>query len=265
MALPTILERIIARKAEEVTARAQRTSLGVLETRAQEADPTRGFAAALEGAVTAGRPAVIAEIKKASPSRGVIRPDFDPATIAQQYTLAGAAALSVLTDEDFFQGHDRYLQHARAACGLPVLRKDFVIDPYQVVEARAIGADCVLLIVAVLGDAQLAELAACAQAFGLDVLVEVHDERELERALALEPRLLGINNRDLHSFETRLDTTWRLLGLVPSGSLLITESGIHDPADVAAMRERGVNAFLVGESLMRAQDPGAALRHLFGL
>jgi indole-3-glycerol phosphate synthase len=215
--------------------------------------------------LAAGHPGVIAEIKKASPSKGVIREDFDPTAIASSYEAAGAACLSVLTDVDFFQGADAYLQQARAASSLPVLRKDFVVDPYQVYEARAIGADCILLIVAALGNAGglMKDLEALALALDMDVLVEVHNRGELDLALELQSPLLGINNRDLHTFSTSLDTTLDLLAQVPAERLLVTESGIHHRADVDAMRSHGVNAFLVGEAFMRAPDPGLALQELF--
>jgi indole-3-glycerol phosphate synthase len=261
---PTFLRRILARKREEVAARKAVMSLASLEQRRAEQTPSRGFAAALVRRVAAGEPAVIAEVKKASPSKGVIRADFRPGEIAASYGRGGATCLSVLTDVDFFQGSDLYLEEARAACELPVLRKDFIIDPYQVVEARAVGADAILLIVAALDDQRLRELEHCARDFGLDVLVEVHDRAELERALALDTPLVGINNRDLHSFETRLEATLELLPLIPSDRLAITESGIHTREDIALMRERGVHAFLVGEAFMRAEEPGDKLRELFG-
>ncbi|MBP8284317.1 MAG: indole-3-glycerol phosphate synthase TrpC, partial [Chromatiaceae bacterium] len=210
-----------------------------------------------------GQPAVIAEIKKASPSKGVLRADFHPAEIARSYERGGAACLSVLTDVDFFQGCDAYLQEARAACALPVIRKDFILDPYQVLEARVLGADCILLIAACLTDVQMRELNALALELGMDVLIEVHDRAELERALPLPGRLIGINNRDLRSFQVSLDTTLGLIDAIPPERLLVTESGILDRADVARMRARGVNAFLVGEAFMRADDPGAELRRLF--
>ena len=260
---PDILRRIIRHKAREVSERAERTPLRVLGERAEAQAAPRGFTAALESRIEAGEPAIVAELKKASPSRGVLREDFDPDAIARDYTAGGAAALSVLTDETFFQGADRHLVEARAASGLPVLRKDFVIDAWQVYEARALGADCILLIVAALGDAQLNELAGLAAHLGMDVLVEVHDAAELERAAHLEPLLLGINNRDLRTFETTLDTTLNLLGRIPAGRTVITESGIHTRADVARMRAAGVHGFLVGEAFMRAGDPGARLRELF--
>ena len=235
MSVPTVLEKIIARKLEEVAERSRRIGLAELEQQAAIADPVRGFAAALEQRVNAKEPAVIAEVKKASPSKGVIRDPFLPAEIAAGYEAGGAACLSVLTDIDFFQGADAYLQQARAACSLPVIRKDFMIDPYQVVEARALGADCILLIVAALDDARMHELAAVAKAHGLDVLVEVHDGDELERALRLETPLVGINNRNLHTFEVSLETTLDLLPRVPKDRLVITESGILNRADVELM------------------------------
>jgi indole-3-glycerol phosphate synthase len=227
-------------------------------------EPPRGFRAALQERLDAGRPAVIAEIKKASPSKGLLREDFDPAAIARGYAAHGAACLSVLTDVDFFQGADAYLQQAREACSLPVLRKDFVIDVYQIEESRALGADCILLIVSALDDAQLRHLYRQARHLGMDVLVEVHDLAELERALALGADLIGINNRSLRSFETRIETTLELRAAVPEGVLLVTESGIHEPADVARLLAAGVHAFLVGEAFMRAPDPGEALTRLFG-
>ena len=260
---PTILRKILARKAEEVRERRARVSLASLESQITEQGATRGFTAAMAARVAAQAPAVIAEVKKASPSKGVIREDFHPAGIAASYQAGGATCLSVLTDIDFFQGEDLYLQQARAACDLPVIRKDFTVDPYQVVEARAIGADAILLIVAALADEQMRELAHAAAEVGLDVLVEVHDRAELERALELETPLLGINNRDLHSFEMRLDTTLELLPHIPEGKVVVTESGIHTPADVALMREHDVHAFLVGEAFMRAPEPGEKLKELF--
>ncbi len=223
----------------------------------------RGFAAALRARVAAGQPAVIAEIKKASPSKGVLREDFHPADIARRYERGGAACLSVLTDRDFFQGCDEYLQEARAACRLPVIRKDFILDPYQVLEARLLGADCILLIAACLDDTRMAELNAQALELGMDVLIEVHDRAELERALPLPGQLIGINNRDLRSFRVSLDTTLGLLDAIPPDRLLVTESGILAAADVALMHAHGVHAFLVGEAFMRAADPGAALGQLF--
>ena len=312
-----ILQRILARKVEEIAERRARVPLAELSARVADVASTRGFAAALEAKIEAGAPAVIAEIKKASPSQGVIRDDFDPAAIARSYASAGAACLSVLTDADFFQGSEAYLQQARAACDLPVLRKGFTIDAYQVYEARAIGADCILLIVAALGDAALLELALLAAELDLDVLVEVRNEAELERALDIpapsigralrsqnekmdegqipliapaqrgstghatgeiataqarlrptHPKagrlLVGINNRNLHTFETSLDTTLRLCAHVRDDRLLVTESGIHTQDDVARLRAAGVNVFLVGEAFMRASDPGLELARLFG-
>jgi indole-3-glycerol phosphate synthase len=260
---PDILRRIIARKHEEVAERSRRVDLATLRSRATAMPARRPFVDALVGRVAGGGAAVIAEIKRASPSKGIIREQFDPAAIAASYARAGATCLSVLTDVDFFQGSDDALVAARAACTLPVIRKDFLVDPYQVVEARCIGADCVLLIVSALGPQQLVDLNGLAQELGLDVLVEVHDGEELERALALQPRLVGINNRNLHTFHTTLQVTWDLQARVPQGTLLVTESGILERADVQAMRARGVNAFLVGEAFMRAEDPGAALQALF--
>ncbi len=261
-----ILEKILARKREEVDARRARVSQAELAARCAGADPVRGFAAALQRRIVAGEAAVIAEVKKASPSKGLIRADFDPAQIARSYEAGGAACLSVLTDVDFFQGADAYLQAARAACALPVLRKDFTLDAYQVYEARALGADCILLIVAALDDAQLHDLSALARSIGLNVLVEVHDAGELARALALPADaglLLGVNNRNLRSFEVSLDTTLALRESLPPGRGLVTESGIHTREDVARMRQAGVHAFLIGEAFMRAAEPGAELARLF--
>lgn len=259
----TILERIVERKREEIQAGQQRYSLGELEAMADNQRKARGFARSLYASVAAGRPAVIAEIKKASPSKGLIREDFDPVDIARRYEAAGASALSVLTDQDFFQGHEDYLRAARNAVSLPVLRKDFIIDPWQVFETRAMGADAVLLIVAALSDAQLDQLYHAAQRAGCDVLVEVHTADELARALKLDIELIGINNRDLHTFDTRLDTTLELAEQVPGDHLVITESGIHTRDDVRLMRKNGINGFLVGEAFMKAEDPGAALKALF--
>jgi len=259
-----ILQRILARKREEIDDRRARVSERDLQRRLADAPPVRGFGAALRAKVAAGSAAVIAEIKKASPSKGVMRADFRPAEIAASYAAGGAACLSVLTDVDFFQGADAYLQQARASCALPVLRKDFTVDAYQVYEARALGADCILLIVAALEDRDLRELATLAQSLGLDVLVEVHDGAELDRALATGTTLIGINNRNLRTFDTHLETTLELRDRVPAERLLVTESGIHTRADVAQMRAAGVHAFLVGEAFMRADDPGAALATVFG-
>jgi len=261
--MSNILQRIVARKREEVATRQAKVPLVELRARAHDAPPPRGFAATIETQIAQGRAAVIAEIKKASPSRGIIRADFDPVAIARNYATHGAACLSVLTDMDFFQGADSHLHQARAACNLPVLRKDFTIDPYQVLEARALGADCILLIVAVLSDTQLTELAGLAADIGLDVLIEVHDANELERALPVPAPLLGINNRDLRTFNTTLETTLSLRDKVPVDRRLVTESGIHSAEDVAQMRASGVDAFLIGEALLRESDPGAALTRLF--
>ncbi|WP_285276134.1 indole-3-glycerol phosphate synthase TrpC [Halopseudomonas bauzanensis] len=263
MSLPTILENIVARKYEEVKENRARVSLDELQRLAASADAPRSFAQALRQRATAQQPAVIAEVKKASPSKGVIRENFNPAEIAVSYQQGGAACLSVLTDIDFFQGHPEYLQQARAACDLPVIRKDFMVDPYQVVEARAMGADCILLIVASLEDGQMAELNAAAVELGMDVLVEVHDGAELDRALRLDTPLVGINNRNLHTFEVSLDTTLQLLPRVPADRLAVTESGILTRADVELMLDNGVYSFLVGEAFMRASDPGAELKRLF--
>lgn len=261
---PDILNKILARKREEIEARHKRVSLDELRSRAADADAARGFIEALRSRIAEGDAAVIAEIKKASPSKGLLREDFDPPAIAASYARGGAACLSVLTDVDFFQGADAYLQQARAACALPVLRKDFTIDPYQVYEARVLGADCILLIVSALDDARLAELLLLAHELNLDVLVEVHDLEELERTLLLPATLIGINNRNLRTFETRLETTLDLLPRIPAEKLVVTESGIHTPEDVRLMRDHGVHTFLVGEAFMRAEDPGARLAELFG-
>ena len=258
-----ILTTILARKADEIAERSARVPLADLRARVADAPPTRGFADALNAMIAQGDPAVIAEVKKASPSKGVIRPDFRPADIAVSYEFGGAACLSVLTDVDFFQGADDYLRQARDACTLPVLRKDFTVDPYQVYEARALGADCILLIVAALDDGQLVDLSGLAMQLGMDVLVEVHDIDELERALQVPVPLVGINNRNLRTFEVGLGTTLAMKDAVPKDRLLVTESGILVPEDVATMRDAGVNAFLVGETFMRAEEPGEALRQLF--
>lgn len=264
MAKSDILEKIITTKAQEVIAAQVGRPFATVDADARAQPPARGFARALRETVAAGRPAVIAEIKKASPSKGVIRDAFDPPAIAASYERAGAACLSVLTDKPFFQGDAQYLVAARAACALPALRKEFVVDPYQVAESRALGADAILLIVAALEDPQMAELEACAHGYGMDVLVEIHDAQELERALRLATPLLGINNRNLRNFSVTLDTTFNLLPKVPADRLVVTESGIATPRDVTLMREHGVHAFLVGEAFMRAPDPGAALTALFG-
>ena len=257
----TILERILEVKRGEIAAAQERSPLAAVEIIARKASAPRDFV----GALRAKKPAVIAEIKKASPSRGVLREDFDPAAIAASYERAGAACLSVLTDEQFFQGSAGHLAAARNACGLPVLRKDFVIEPYQVFESRGFGADCILLIVACLKKDEMLELERVAKRLGMAVLVEVHDATELETALALETPLIGVNNRDLKTFETRLETTLGLLSQIPSGRVAITESGILSPADVSRMRKAGVEAFLVGEAFMRSPQPGDALKRLFSL
>jgi indole-3-glycerol phosphate synthase len=261
--LPDILERILARKREEVDQRRRRIALAELEGLIAAGDDARGFVDSLAVRMDAGEPAVIAEVKKASPSKGVIRPDFDPAAIAAQYQAGGAACLSVLTDRDFFQGSEDDLRAARGACALPVLRKDFTIDSYQVAEARSIGADAILLIVAALEQPLLRELADAAVHYGLDVLTEVHDRAELARALELPTRLIGINNRNLRDFTTSLETTLSMLDDIPGDRLVITESAIHEREDVDRLRAAGVSGFLIGEAFMRAADPGEALRHLF--
>jgi indole-3-glycerol phosphate synthase len=260
---PDILTKIVQRKREEVAQRSTGLSLRELVQRAQAAAPVRGFGKALRDRVQAGQSAVIAEIKKASPSKGVLREDFDPAAIARSYQAGGASCLSVLTDVDFFQGADAYLQQARAACTLPVLRKDFVLDPYQVYEARTLGADCILLIVAVLEDELLVELLELAEQLGMDALLEVHDGSEMERALATRAPLIGVNNRNLRTFHTSLETTIELLPGFPPGRLLVTESGIHSREDVQLMRDNGVHVFLIGEAFMKAEDPGERLAELF--
>ncbi|MDH5357438.1 MAG: indole-3-glycerol phosphate synthase TrpC [Gammaproteobacteria bacterium] len=260
---PDILKKILHRKQEEITARSAKVSLQQMIQFAESADAPRGFVEAIEAKINAGHAAVIAEIKKASPSKGLLRENFIPADIAKSYAEHGAACLSVLTDKDFFQGDEDYLKQARAACSLPVIRKDFIIDPYQVYEARAIGADCILLIVSALNDEQLETLTNLALMLEMDVLVEVHNLEELERALLLNLPLIGINNRNLSTFDTSLDTTLSLLARIPDNHTVITESGIHSPEDVALMREHHVNGFLVGEAFMRAEDPGAQLSALF--
>ncbi len=260
---PDILDKILQTKAEEVKERSARCSIEELQEKIAQAPALRPFHGAIRENISAGQPAVIAEIKKASPSKGLIRKDFDPAKIARAYEKGGACCLSVVTDVDFFQGADEYLQSAREACQLPVIRKDFVIDPYQVYESRALGADCILLIAAVLKDREMRELSDLAESLGLDVLVEIHNREELERAHVLRCPVIGINNRDLHSFETTLQTTLRLMIDVFPDRTVITESGINSHEDVLLMRKNGVNGFLVGESLMRADDPGEKLRELF--
>jgi len=260
-----ILNKIIAVKREEIAEAINRKPLAAMRADAESRVLTRDFVGALRAKIAAGQPAVIAEIKKASPSKGVLRADFIPADIAQTYAESGAACLSVLTDKQFFQGSIDYLKQARASCSLPVLRKDFMVDPYQIYESRVMGADCILLIAACLDDAQMKALEALALSLDMAVLVEVHDEAELARALKLKTPLIGINNRNLQTFEVSLDTTLKLLGKVPADRLLVTESGIAAPEDVQRLREAKVNAFLVGEAFMRADDPGVALKQLFGI
>jgi indole-3-glycerol phosphate synthase len=266
--MSNILDKIVAVKREEIAAAQKRVPFAAMRADAESRVLTRGFEAALRRKIAAGQSAVIAEIKKASPSKGVLRADFIPADIAQSYAegdgKTSAACLSVLTDKQFFQGQTDDLKQARASCDLPVLRKDFMVDPYQIYESRAMGADCILLIAACLEDAQMAELEAIARSLDMAVLIEVHDRAELERALKLKTPLLGINNRDLRSFEVSLDTTLGMLSDVPADRLPVTESGILTKADVTRMREAGVHAFLVGEAFMRAEEPGTALAELFG-
>ena len=263
MNTPTILKKILQRKAEEVAERLATTPLQAVQQQAAEARPQRGFVSAIEKTLQAQKPAVIAEIKKASPSKGVIRENFYPDQIAISYEKGGACCLSVLTDIDFFQGSDNYLKLARQACKLPVLRKDFTIDPYQIYEARAIGADCILLIVAALEFEQMKELWQVARDIGIDVLIEVHDQNELELALQLDNKLIGINNRNLHTFETNLDTTFNLLEHIPDDRIVVTESGIHTIDHVKAMRGHDVHTFLVGEAFMKAEEPGVQLMEMF--
>jgi indole-3-glycerol phosphate synthase len=260
---PDILKKIVARKLEEINERSANISLDQLKVQLDNADAPRGFVQSLKDKIAAGQSGVIAEIKKASPSKGVLRENFVPAEIAKSYADHGAACLSVLTDVDFFQGGDAYLKQARAACSLPVIRKDFIVDPYQVYEARAMSADCILLIVACLTDRQLADLNALAMKLGMDVLIEVHDAEELERALKVPNPMIGINNRNLRTFDVSLQTTLDLLASISDDRLVVTESGIHAPEDVALMREHNVNAFLVGEASMRADEPGEKLAALF--
>lgn len=260
---PDILVKILKRKQEEIAERSAKIPLAIMQQLAEAADPVRGFVDAIARRISDGDAGVIAEIKKASPSKGLLREDFRPADIAASYEKHGAACLSVLTDRDFFQGHEEFLQQARKACSLPVIRKDFIIDPYQVFEARAISADCILLIVSALNDNQLEQLSQLAIQLGMDVLVEVHDLDELERALVLNLPLIGINNRNLRTFDTSLDTTLNLLSRIPDGHIVITESGIHTQDDVKLMRDNKVNGFLVGEAFMRAEDPGKELSNLF--
>ncbi|WP_319380290.1 indole-3-glycerol phosphate synthase TrpC [Thiomicrorhabdus sp.] len=265
MSTPTILKKIIFRKMEEIQEGCEKIPLREMKQKAlmMTTSPTRGFADALQAKLDDGQSAVIAEIKKASPSKGILRDPFDPEAIAKSYEANGAACLSVLTDRDFFQGSNEYLQQVRAAVDLPIIRKDFIIDDYQVYEARVIGADCILLIAAAIGDAQMFELTETALQLGLDVLIEVHNEEELDRALRLPLPMIGINNRDLHTFEVTLGTTLKMLDKIPDDRIVITESGILGPEDVARMREHHVNSFLVGEAFMRADNPGEKLAELF--
>lgn len=260
---PDILKKIVARKLEEIDERSASVSLDQLKAQLDDADAPRGFVQSLKDKIAAGQSGVIAEIKKASPSKGILREHFVPAEIAKSYADHGAACLSVLTDVDFFQGGDAYLKQARAACSLPVIRKDFIVDPYQVYEARAMSADCILLIVACLTDRQLRDLNALAMKLGMDVLIEVHDAEELARALKVPNPMIGINNRNLRTFDVSLQTTLDLLASISDDRLVVTESGIHAPEDVALMREHNVNAFLVGEAFMRADQPGEKLAALF--
>ncbi len=261
--IPTVLEKIVTRKFEEIAERSSQVTVDELKARIAEQSAPRGFVAALDKKIAEGQAAVIAEVKKASPSKGVIRENFYPAEIATSYEKGGAACLSVLTDKDFFQGHEDYLIEARQACRLPVIRKDFIVDEYQVYEARAIGADCILLIVACLEFERLEQLNTLAYELGMDVLVEVHDAEELQDALKLPNRLIGINNRNLHNFSTSLDTTFSLLNQIDDSRLVVTESGIHTVDDVLAMRGHSVHAFLVGEAFMRADNPGVKLLEMF--
>ncbi len=265
--LPTVLKKIVARKIEEIAERSAIKSIADFEKTIAMAEDSaqtpRGFARAMQQSIEQGRPAIIAEAKKRSPSKGLLRDPFVPADIARSYQAAGASCMSVLTDADFFEGCEDYLIEARSACKLPVIRKDFIIDPYQVFEARAIGADCILLIVSCLEERQMKELNNLAVRLGMDVLIEVHGGDELEQALSLDNQMIGINNRNLHTFEVSLDNTFDLLDRIPKGKTIITESAIHSRDDVAAMRNKNVNGFLVGEAFMRAEDPGEQLRKLF--
>jgi indole-3-glycerol phosphate synthase len=262
MAVPSILQRILQRKSEEITAGMAIASMADLAAQASDCEPPRGFVDGLRQALAKGS-AVIAEIKKASPSAGVIRKDFHPAAIARSYQSGGAACLSVLTDKDFFKGDAQYLEEARNACSLPVLRKDFIIDPWQIFESRVMGADCILLIASALEQVQMQDLLGLAKESGMDVLIEVHDEDEMERALRLDHDLIGVNNRNLNTFETSLATSERLKDMLTGDQLLVTESGIRTAGDVKRMRDSGINAFLVGEAFMREEDPGYALKRMF--
>lgn len=263
MATATILEEILAHKQGEVSAAKAEVSMAELESRIAGIDDTRGFSQALRKKVESKEPAIIAEIKKASPSKGLIREDFHPALHAKDYAENGATCLSVLTDKKFFQGDNAYLQEARAACNLPLIRKDFMIDPYQIAEAKVLGADCILLIVAALDQTQLIELASYANEISIDILVEVHNQHELERALEIDTDIIGVNNRNLHTFETNLQTTLDLAALMPVDKIVITESGINTTEDVATMIDNEIFGFLVGESFMRAEQPGCKLQELF--
>jgi indole-3-glycerol phosphate synthase len=258
----TILQEIMDHKSQEVASNSARRSLSDLESECSDGSDIRPFLQSLRQRIANREAAVIAEIKKASPSKGLIRPDFDPVFLAQDYARAGANCLSVLTDENYFQGHNDFLKQARCACTLPVLRKDFMVDPYQIVESRWLGADCILLIVAALETPLMNELASCARDLGMDILVEVHNEAELEIGLGLGTDLIGINNRDLHTFTTDLNTTYRLLPLMPENTMVITESGINQRADILAMQDHGVYGYLIGESFMRAESPGKKLRQV---
>jgi indole-3-glycerol phosphate synthase len=262
---PDILKKILAHKSEEISERKSKIPEQELKGRAGDCPPTRGFNMAIERSISEGRAAIIAEIKKASPSKGIICENFDPESIARSYENAGASCLSVLTDVDFFQGSDEHMQSARAACALPVLRKDFMIDPYQIYESRVLGADCILIIVSALLDTQMQDLVNTAEEIGLDILVEVHNREELERGMMLRTPLIGINNRNLHTFETDIETTMGLLTDVFHDRTVISESGIHTIEHVKTMRKRGVDGFLVGEAFMSAEDPGEKLRELFSL
>jgi len=260
---PTILKKIVTRKWQEIEQRQRLLKLADCKAQAFDMPATRGFVSSIENKITQNLPAIIAEIKKASPSKGVIRENFIPQDIAESYEAAGAACLSVLTDHDFFQGHEDYLQQARVASALPIIRKDFMVAPYQIYESRVVNADCILLIAACLTKDQMQELAGISNEIGLDVLVEVHNEEELQQALSLNTKLLGINNRDLHSFEVSLDNTFKLLDQIPENRIVVTESGIHTQEDVQAMQAHKVNSFLVGEAFMRAENPGDELKRLF--
>ncbi len=260
---PDILKKILQTKSNEIARRKSRMSISDLEEIAGDLGATRGFYNALASKIQSKKPAIIAEIKKASPSKGIIREDFQPTEIAQDYAMNGATCISVLTDKEYFQGSEVYLQMARQACPLPVLRKDFIIDPYQIIESRAVGADCILLIVSALSEDQMQELAAAAKEHGMDVLVEVHNQEELELAIQLDTPLIGINNRNLHSFETSLQTSIDLKTLIPENRLVITESGIHNPEDVQLMLDNEIFGFLVGEAFMKAERPGIKMRELF--